>query len=51
MAYDLYSSWPTDKPIVDCIAPDGDFNAVTGALSAVGLGDVPGMAAPFPRIE
>jgi len=39
--YDLYAEWGNDKPIVDCIAPDGDFNTVTGALSAVGLGDVP----------
>ena len=39
--YDLYSGWDKNKPIVDCIAPDGDFNTVTGMLSAVGLGDVP----------
>ena len=25
--------WPKDKPIVDAIAPAGDFNAVTGALA------------------
>ena len=45
--YDLYADWAADKPIVDCIAPDGDFNAVTGALSAVGLGDVPAWLRPF----
>lgn len=45
--HDLYKGWDTDKPIVDCIAPDGDFNAVTGALSAVGLGDVPAWLRPF----
>lgn len=45
--YDLYSGWRDDSPIVDCIAPDGDFNAVTGALSAVGLGDVPAWLRPF----
>ena len=45
--YDLYADWDADKPIVDCIAPDGDFNAVTGALSAVGLGDVPAWLRPF----
>ena len=28
--------WPPDRPIVDAIAPSGDFNAVTGALAAVG---------------
>lgn len=45
--YDLYANWPGDRPIVDGIAPDGDFNAVTGALSAVGLGDVPAWLRPF----
>lgn len=46
----LYSpgdSWPADKPIVDAIAPDGDFNAVTGALAAVGLGSVPSWLRPY----
>jgi GNAT superfamily N-acetyltransferase len=45
--YDLYAGWDHDRPIVDCIVPDGDFNAVTGALSAVGLGDVPAWLRPF----
>jgi energy-coupling factor transporter ATP-binding protein EcfA2 len=45
--YDLYAGWDADKPVVDCIAPDGDFNAVTGTLSAVGLGDVPAWLRPF----
>ena len=45
--HDLYYGWDNDKPIVDCIAPDGDFNAVTGSLSAVGLGDVPAWLRPF----
>ena len=45
--YDLYAGWDADKPVVDCIAPDGDFNDVTGALSAVGLGDVPAWLRPF----
>ena len=36
----LAAGWPSDAPIVDAIAPAGDFNAVTGALAAVGLGDV-----------
>lgn len=45
--HDLYAGWPADKPIVDCIAPEGEFNAVTGALSAVGLGDVPAWLRPF----
>lgn len=45
--HDLYQGWPADKPIVDGIAPTGDFNEVTGALSAVGLGDVPAWLRPF----
>lgn len=45
--HDLYSGWDHDKPIVDCIAPVGDFNAVTGALASVGLGDVPSWLRPF----
>jgi len=45
--HDLYDGWPTDKPIVDGIAPGGDFDAVTGALAAVGLGDVPSWLRPF----
>ena len=45
--HDLYAGWDNSKPIVDCIAPDGDFNAVTAALSAVGLGDVPAWLRPF----
>lgn len=45
--YDHTAGWPHDAPIVDAIAPDGDFNAVTGALSAVGLGDVPAWLRPF----
>lgn len=45
--YDLYKGWDPDKPIVDCIEPGGDFNKVTGTLSAVGLGDVPAWLRPF----
>jgi len=45
--HDLYSGWDNDKPIVDCIAPEGDFKAVTGALASVGLGDVPAWLRPF----
>jgi len=44
-------SWPGDKPIVDAIAPDGDFNAVTGALAAVGLGSVPAWLRPYPVLS
>lgn len=45
--HDLYAGWDNAKPIIDCIAPEGDFNSVTGALSAVGLGDVPAWLRPF----
>lgn len=41
------SGWPTEGPIVDGIAPNGDFNEVTGALAAVGLGDVPTWLRPY----
>lgn len=44
---DIRSGWATDKPIIDCIAPRGDFNAVTSALASVGLGDVPAWLRPF----
>lgn len=39
--------WPDDAPIVDAIAPGGDFNDVTAALSAVGLGTVPSWLRPY----
>lgn len=40
-------SWPANKPIIDSIDSSGDFDAVTGALSAVGLGTVPAWLRPF----
>jgi ABC-type transport system involved in cytochrome c biogenesis ATPase subunit len=40
-------AWPKDKPIIDAILPGGSFDAVTSALSAVGLGDVPAWLRPF----
>lgn len=40
-------SWPHDRPIVDAIAPGGNFDAVTGALAAVGLGSVPTWLRPY----
>lgn len=43
---DLSKGW-SDKPIIDDIAPDGDFNKVTGLLASVGLGDVPAWLRPF----
>lgn len=39
--------WPADAPIVDGIAPDGDFNEVTGALGQVGLGEVRAWLRPY----
>ena len=43
----LSDGWSADKPIVDDIAPYGDFNNVTGLLASVGLGDVPTWLRPF----
>lgn len=43
----LAEGWHDDRPIVDDIAADGDFNTVTGTLAAVGLGDVPAWLRPF----
>ena len=40
-------SWPERRPIVDAIAPRDDFNKVTGALAAVGLGSVPTWLRPY----
>lgn len=45
--YDLYAGWHNDRPIIDDISPNGDFNVVTSALSSVGLGDVPAWLRPF----
>lgn len=39
--------WGDDVPIIDEIASTGDFDAVTGYLAAVGLGDVPTWLRPF----
>lgn len=39
--------WPADAPIIDAISPSGSFDAVTGALSAVGLGTVPSWLRPY----
>lgn len=39
--------WPADKPVIDAIAPDGEFDAVHGALAAVGLGSVPTWLRPY----
>jgi len=44
---DLNAGWSENEPIIDAIDPDGDFNSVTAALSAVGLGAVPSWLRPF----
>ena len=31
------TGWPQYAPVIDAIAPDGDFNFVTASLAAVGL--------------
>lgn len=43
----LDEGWNPEKPIVDCIAPEGDFNEVTASLASVGLGDVPTWLRPY----
>ncbi|HEX8834997.1 MAG TPA: hypothetical protein VF719_12390, partial [Abditibacteriaceae bacterium] len=43
--------WPEDKPVIEAIAPAGDFNEVTGALGAVGLGTVPTWLRPYPVLS
>ena len=48
---DLYEGWPESEPIIDAIAPDGDFNAATASLAAVGLGDVPAWLRPFKALS
>lgn len=50
-ALDDFSGWPTDKPIIDAIAPKGDFNDVTAALASVGLGTVPTWLRPYPVLS
>ncbi len=45
--YDFTKGWSYQDPIVDCIAPEGNINDVTGALAAVGLGSVPVWLRPF----
>ena len=44
--HNLDDGWDETKPIIDCITPSGDFDAVTGALSSVGLGSVPAWLRP-----
>lgn len=41
------SGWPPNAPIIDGIAPGGDFDVVTAALASVGLGTVPAWLRPY----
>ena len=44
----LADGWSENLPIIEDIAPNAEnINVVTGALSAVGLGDVPAWLRPF----
>jgi len=43
----LSEGWNPDLPIIEDIVPGSDMNVITGALSAVGLGDVPAWLRPF----
>ncbi|WP_029056957.1 ABC transporter ATP-binding protein [Stappia stellulata] len=39
--------WPANAPVIDAISPEGRFDDVTAALSAVGLGSVPAWLRPY----
>jgi GNAT superfamily N-acetyltransferase len=39
--------WGREAPVIDELSPGGDFDEITGALSAVGLGSVPSWLRPF----
>lgn len=43
--------WPADQPLIDAITPEGSFDAVTAALSSVGLGSVPTWLRPYPVLS
>lgn len=44
----LYApAWPADLPVIEAITPAGSFDAVTAALSSVGLGSVPTWLRPY----
>ena len=49
--YNGDEGWSNDKPIIDEIAPQGDFNDVTGSLSSVGLGSVPSWLRPYSALS
>lgn len=43
--------WPKDRPIIEAITPKADMDVATGALAAVGLGDVPAWLRPYPVLS
>lgn len=43
--------WPAGVPVVEAIAPEASFDAVTGALAAVGLGSVPPWLRPYEALS
>jgi ABC-type ATPase involved in cell division/GNAT superfamily N-acetyltransferase len=45
------AAWPSDRPIIDAIAPDGGFDDVTAALASVGLGSVPSWLRPYSALS
>jgi len=49
--YDPYENWDPNKPIIDCISPEKEFNQITGALAGVGLGTVPAWLRPFKALS
>jgi len=49
-AYHRGFRW-SSGPVIDDIAPAADFDAVTGALSAVGLGTVPSWLRPYKALS
>ena len=48
---DLDAGWLADAPVIDAITPGGSFDAVTAALAAVGLGNVPAWLRPFSALS
>lgn len=48
---DATSDWLPDRPIIDCIAENGDWQQVTSALAAVGLGSVPAWLRPYQALS
>ena len=43
--------WSKVDPIIDVVGKDLEYDAITGAFSAVGLGDVPAWLRPYPVLS